>query len=176
MEFDLSQLQNLLTTLNQTDISELTLRVEDFELIVRRHTLAAPTGQVVTGQPLAGQTAETLERLVTAPIESPSPVVVPDPPLPPAKSTASPLPPGKRENITEIVSPMVGTFYSAPAPGEPPFVSVGDSVKPGQTVCIIEAMKLMNELEAEVSGQILEILVENGQPVEFNQPLMRIAK
>jgi acetyl-CoA carboxylase biotin carboxyl carrier protein len=71
---------------------------------------------------------------------------------------------------------MVGTFYSAPAPGEPPFVSVGDSVKPGQTVCIIEAMKLMNELEAEVSGQILEILVENGQPVEFNQPLMRIAK
>ncbi|MGA0200532.1 MAG: acetyl-CoA carboxylase biotin carboxyl carrier protein, partial [Prochlorotrichaceae cyanobacterium] len=111
-------------------------------------------------------------------VESPAPVVVAaPPPPPPAKSTSAPLPPpGKRENVTEIVSPMVGTFYSAPAPGELPFVSVGDSVKPGQTVCIIEAMKLMNELEAEVSGQILEILVENGQPVEFNQPLMRIAK
>jgi acetyl-CoA carboxylase biotin carboxyl carrier protein len=176
MEFDLSQLQNLLTTLNQTDISELTLRVEDFELIVRRHSLSAPAA--TTPLPLTA----TVERLVTAApaIEPssalPSPVVVPDPPPPPAKSTASPLPPGKRDNVTEIVSPMVGTFYSAPAPGEPPFVSVGDSVKPGQTVCIIEAMKLMNELEAEVSGQILEILVENGQPVEFNQPLMRIAK
>jgi len=172
MEFDLSQLQNLLTTLNQTDISELTLRVEDFELIVRRHNL-------VTASAPVGQTLEVSESRVSAApvIEPPAPSVGADPPLPPpAKSTISPLPLGKRENITDIVSPMVGTFYSAPAPGEPAFVSVGDSVKPGQTVCIIEAMKLMNELEAEVSGQILEILVENGQPVEFNQPLMRIAK
>jgi acetyl-CoA carboxylase biotin carboxyl carrier protein len=69
---------------------------------------------------------------------------------------------------------MVGTFYRAPAPDEPPFVAVGDRVQTGQTVCIIEAMKLMNELEAEISGEIIEILVENGQPVEFNQPLMRV--
>ncbi|MFZ9738003.1 MAG: acetyl-CoA carboxylase biotin carboxyl carrier protein [Prochlorotrichaceae cyanobacterium] len=166
MEFDLSQLQNLLTTLNQTDISELTLRVEDFELIVRRQNFVA-----------SGYGVEAVENAAPA-VEPPAPVVVAAaPPPPPAKSTSAPLPPpGKRENVTEIVSPMVGTFYSAPAPGELPFVSVGDSVKPGQTVCIIEAMKLMNELEAEVSGQILEILVENGQPVEFNQPLMRIAK
>lgn len=184
MEFDLSQLQNLLTTLNQTDISELTLRVEDFELIVRRHTLAAVPVQMVPPQVLTGQ-AQTFAAqppesgehpTAAAPIEQPSPVLVPDPSPPPTKAALSPLPPGKRENTTEIVSPMVGTFYSAPAPGEPPFVSVGDSVKPGQTVCIIEAMKLMNELEAEISGQILEILVENGQPVEFNQPLMLIAK
>ena len=73
-----------------------------------------------------------------------------------------------------ILSPMVGTFYRAPAPGEPPFVSVGDRISSGQTVCIIEAMKLMNELEAEVSGEVVEILVENGQPVEFDQPLMRV--
>jgi len=69
---------------------------------------------------------------------------------------------------------MVGTFYRAPTPDEAPFVSVGDRVKQGQTVCIIEAMKLMNDLEAEVAGEIVEILVENGKPVEFNQPLMRI--
>lgn len=69
---------------------------------------------------------------------------------------------------------MVGTFYRAPAPGEAPFVEVGDRVRVGQSVCIIEAMKLMNEIEAEVSGQVMEILVQNGQPVEYGQPLMRV--
>jgi acetyl-CoA carboxylase biotin carboxyl carrier protein len=74
----------------------------------------------------------------------------------------------------EIASPMVGTFYRAPAPDEPPFVSVGDRISVGQSVCIIEAMKLMNELEAEVSGQVMEILVENGESVEYGQVLMRV--
>jgi acetyl-CoA carboxylase biotin carboxyl carrier protein len=69
---------------------------------------------------------------------------------------------------------MVGTFYRAPAPEESSFVEIGDRIQTGQTVCIIEAMKLMNELEAEVSGEIVEILVENAQPVEFGQPLMRV--
>ena len=69
---------------------------------------------------------------------------------------------------------MVGTFYRAPAPGEQPFVEIGDRVRVGQTVCIIEAMKLMNEIEAEVSGQIIDVLVHNGEPVEYGQPLMRI--
>jgi acetyl-CoA carboxylase biotin carboxyl carrier protein len=69
---------------------------------------------------------------------------------------------------------MVGTFYRSPAPDEGPFVEVGDRIRTGQTVCIIEAMKLMNEIEAEVSGQIVEILVENGEPVEYGQPLMRV--
>jgi acetyl-CoA carboxylase biotin carboxyl carrier protein len=69
---------------------------------------------------------------------------------------------------------MVGTFYRAPAPGEPPFVQPGDRITSGQTVCIIEAMKLMNELEAEVSGEVVEVLVENAQPVEFDQVLMRV--
>ena len=78
------------------------------------------------------------------------------------------------DKLVEICSPMVGTFYRAPAPDEPPFVSVGDRVSPGQTVCILEAMKLMNELEAEVSGEIVDILVQNGEPVEFNQPLFKI--
>ena len=69
---------------------------------------------------------------------------------------------------------MVGTFYRAPAPGEEPFVSVGDRIQSGQTVCIIEAMKLMNELEAELTGEVVELLVEDGQPVEFDQPLIRV--
>lgn len=69
---------------------------------------------------------------------------------------------------------MVGTFYRSPGPDESPYVEVGDRIQTGQTVCIIEAMKLMNELEAEVSGEVMEILVENGQPVEFGQPLLRL--
>ncbi len=69
---------------------------------------------------------------------------------------------------------MVGTFYRAPAPDELPFVNTGDRITTGQTVCIIEAMKLMNEIESEVSGEVVEILVQNGQPVEYGQPLMRV--
>ncbi len=75
-----------------------------------------------------------------------------------------------------ITSPMVGTFYQAPSPDSPPYVKVGDKVKKGQTLCIIEAMKIMNELEAEFDCEILEILVEDGQPVEFDTPLFRVKK
>lgn len=93
-------------------------------------------------------------------------VPAPEPPPPP------PVPDSRK--LVDVVSPMVGTFYRSPAPGEPPFVEVGEMVKKGQTVCIIEAMKLMNEIEAEVAGRIAEILVENAQPIEFGQVLMRI--
>ncbi|MFQ6093634.1 MAG: acetyl-CoA carboxylase biotin carboxyl carrier protein [bacterium] len=90
--------------------------------------------------------------------------------IPAAKAEAVP-PPGPEGGTIQIVSPMVGTFYRAPAPNAEPFVDVNDIVKPSQTVCIVEAMKLMNEIESEVTGRIVKILVENGQPVEYNQPL-----
>lgn len=81
-----------------------------------------------------------------------------------------------KENIVEVKSPMVGTFYRAPAPEADAYVNVGSDVSPGSILCIIEAMKLMNEIEAEVSGKIVKILVENAQPVEYNQPLFLIEK
>ena len=77
----------------------------------------------------------------------------------------------ENDNIEEIVAPMVGTFYRAPAPDAEPFVEVGDIIKPGTTLCIIEAMKLMNEIEAEISGKIIDIVVDDGQAVEYGQPL-----
>lgn len=80
------------------------------------------------------------------------------------------------ENIYEVKSPMVGTFYRAPSPDADAYVNVGSDVSSGSVLCIIEAMKLMNEIESEVSGRILQILVENGQPVEYNQPLFKISK
>lgn len=82
----------------------------------------------------------------------------------------------KSENIYEVKSPMVGTFYRAPSPDADSYVSVGSNVTPGSVLCIIEAMKLMNEIESEVSGKIIKILVENTQPVEYNQPLFLIEK
>ena len=91
-----------------------------------------------------------------------------EPASPPPAATAT------RSDLLEITAPMVGTFYRAPAPGEAPFIEVGNRIDVGQTVCILEAMKLMNELEAEVSGEVVEILVDNGTPVEFGQVLMRV--
>ena len=84
--------------------------------------------------------------------------------------------PAESANIALVRYPMVGTFYSAPAPDQPAYVSAGKSVKEGDVLCIVEAMKLMNEIKAEVSGTVLDVLVKNGQPVEFDQPLFKIQK
>jgi len=99
------------------------------------------------------------------------PVVIPGPHATTApKEEKQPV----AENILEIKSPMVGTFYRAPSPGAKPYVDVGDAIKPGDVVCIVEAMKLMNEIKAEVAGKITQIPVENGDPVEFGQALFVI--
>jgi len=103
----------------------------------------------------------------------PAPMPVPAPP-PPANPTAPPPAAPPLSKLTEIKSPMVGTFYRAPEPGAEPYVKVGSRVSAGQTVCIIEAMKIMNEIEAEVSGVVREVCVEDGQPVEFGTVLFRV--
>ena len=102
----------------------------------------------------------------------PMPHFVPAAPGTPAAPAAAPAPAAPR--LIEVKSPMVGTFYRAPEPGAEPYVKAGSRVGPGQTLCIIEAMKIMNELEAEVSGTIREVLVEDSQPVEFGQVLFRV--
>jgi acetyl-CoA carboxylase biotin carboxyl carrier protein len=108
----------------------------------------------------------------------PQHVALPAPaPLPAA--AAAPLPaavPGLPANVREIKSPIVGTFYRSPAPDAAAFVEIGATIQPGSVLCIVEAMKLMNEIESDVSGKILRILVENGQPVEYDQPLFLVEK
>ena len=94
---------------------------------------------------------------------------------PPASGSSSAAPPRAAEKPGFVVAaPLVGTFYRSPSPDSPPFVEVGSTVKKGQVLCIVEAMKLMNEIEAEVAGTVAEILVQNGSPVEFGQPLFRL--
>lgn len=162
MSLDFDELRELLLVLNQTDIAEVTLKQGDYELTVRKAVAAAAAGTAIA--PVA---------MAAAPIAPVAAPVTTAAPLEPAAPPASP-PPLNDPKLLEIKSPMVGTFYRAPAPGEPPFVQPGDRITSGQTVCIIEAMKLMNELEAEISGEVVEILVENAQPVEFDQVLMRV--
>jgi len=103
----------------------------------------------------------------------PVPMAQPAPAAPPASAAPNPAP---SKNLVEIKSPMVGTFYRAPAPDADPYAQVGSAISKGQVLCIIEAMKLMNEIEADFSCRIAEILVDNGQPVEYNQPLFRVEK
>jgi acetyl-CoA carboxylase biotin carboxyl carrier protein len=163
---DFNEIRQLLVTIAQTDIAEVTLKNNEFELTVRKAISFSNNGQApVSNVVSAGAThlvsTTAPEMVINKVVDN---VVVPSAPAP------SPI----NQKLVEVQSPMVGTFYRAPAPGEAPFVEVGDRVKAGQSVCIIEAMKLMNEIEAEVSGQVMEILVQNGEPVEYGQPLMRI--
>ncbi|MEO1180460.1 MAG: acetyl-CoA carboxylase biotin carboxyl carrier protein [Cyanobacteria bacterium J06636_28] len=164
MDLDFSELRQLVAALDQTDIAELTLKNPSFELTLRKAT--APSQSVVLAPDAAVQPV----------VPSPPPTLTAPPAAEPAAVAAAPAAPPATttSDLYEITSPMVGTFYRSPAPDESPFVDTGDRIKTGQTVCIIEAMKLMNELEAEVSGEIVEILVQNAEPVEFGQPLMRV--
>ncbi|MDJ1179767.1 acetyl-CoA carboxylase biotin carboxyl carrier protein [Roseofilum sp. BLCC_M91] len=159
MNLNFDELRELITTLGQTDIAELTLKSDTFELTVRK----GETG-----------TLQSVSQVAVSPpvVQSPVPPLTENAPV--VSQGSEPSPPPLEQKLEEIKSPMVGTFYRAPAPGEAPFTEVGARIRVGDTVCIIEAMKLMNELEAEVSGEVVEILVENAQPIEFGQVLMRV--
>ncbi len=154
MQLDHNQLRELIALLGESDIQELKLEGDDFRLELRRN-LPASQPQVV---------------MQAAPAAMPAPA----PAAPATPSVAPPAAPAVRSDLVEITAPMVATFYRAPSPGDPAFVELGARISVGQTVCILEAMKLMNELESEVSGEVVEILVENGTPVEFGQVLMRV--
>jgi acetyl-CoA carboxylase biotin carboxyl carrier protein len=157
MHLDHDQLHKLLALLGDSDIQELKLEGDDFRLEVRRNLPGAA--------PVA---------MVQAPAALAMPAAVAAAPAAATPSAPPPTAPAARSDLLEITAPMVATFYRSPAPGDAPYVEVGSRISTGQTVCILEAMKLMNELETEVSGEVVEILVDNGTPVEFGQVLMRV--
>jgi acetyl-CoA carboxylase biotin carboxyl carrier protein len=163
VSINFNELRELLAAIAQTDITELTLKSEDFELTVRKTTSVISTPNVGVSPGIAPTGT------VSPP---PTPSVPPAPITPVSEPPEVPATPAVDKKWVAITSPMVGTFYRASAPDEPPFVQAGDRVSLGQTVCIIEAMKLMNEIEAEVSGQVMEVVVSNGEPVEYGQTLI----
>ncbi len=148
MSINFQELRDLIAAIASTDITELNLKNTEFELTVRQAPLA--------DRSLSNSVLPTVAITPTIP------------------TSEAPAPVRPEKKWIGVKSPMVGTFYRAPGPDEPSFVAVGDRIVLKQAVCIIEAMKLMNELEAEVAGQVMEILVENGQPVEFGQVLMYV--
>jgi acetyl-CoA carboxylase biotin carboxyl carrier protein len=155
---DLRKLKTLIDLVAESGIAEIEVTEgEDKVRIVKHATAAAPA-------PVAMPVATVVATAAPAPA-----------PMAPAAARAAEAAAAEVPAGNVIKSPMVGTFYRAPSPGAKPFVDVGQAVKPGDTLCIIEAMKLLNEIEAEVAGEVREVLVENGQPVEYGQPLFVIA-
>ncbi|WP_018755127.1 acetyl-CoA carboxylase biotin carboxyl carrier protein [Paenibacillus terrigena] len=158
--FKLSEIKELIKLVDQTSVQELEIENEGTRLFIRK------PGKTEVVNVHAAPIQPTYQQQVV-PAATTAPVVQ-------VQADAAPVAQETNSNLHKIVSPMVGTFYSASSPEAGAFVSVGDKVKEKSVVCIIEAMKLMNELEAEVKGEIVEVLVENGQLVEFGQPLFLV--
>lgn len=146
---------------NKSNISELSIEEDKFKITIKQKDNEV---QQVIAVPAA------------APVQAVAPVApaAPAPAPAPAAPAAPPAAPAKADNLVTINSPMIGTFYRSPGPDKPPFVNVGDDVAPGKVVCIIEAMKLFNEIESEVSGKIVKVLVDDASPVEYDQPLFLV--
>lgn len=155
---DLRKLKKLIDLVEESGIAEIEVTEGEEKVRITRTVAApAPAQTIYATAPMAAPVAPTPAPVAAAPV-----------------AAAAPSAPAARDLSQAQKSPMVGTFYRAPSPSAPAFVEVGATVKAGDTLCIIEAMKLMNEIEAEKSGVIKEILVENGQPVEFGEPLFII--
>jgi acetyl-CoA carboxylase biotin carboxyl carrier protein len=158
------ELKELIEFLIEKDISEFELERGDVKLRVKRAGSTPEVHYVQSAVPVMASP------MVAAPAASAAPASVSSAEPAPAKAEAA-----TDEELFLVKSPIVGTYYEAPSPGSPPFVKVGDSVETGQILCIIEAMKLMNEIESDVGGTVAKILVKNGQPVEYGQPLFAIS-
>ena len=163
MKLDHEDLNRLIEKISTSDIQEFLLEGEDFKLEIKRNLFDQNQGT----KNLVSNASHDSQTITNQKSINDNTLIANEPEAPQI------APPG-RSDLTEITAPMVGTFYRAAAPGEEPFVELGNNIKVGQTICILEAMKLMNEIESEFNAEIVEILVENGTPVEFGQVLMRV--
>ena len=151
------EIQKLIDFIAQSGLDEVNIETTDLKIKVKRYG-SAPVVSVAPAQP------------ASAPVYTSSAPAASTPAAPAAPASE----PAASANLITIKSPMIGTFYRASSPETPAFASVGDEIAPGKTVCVIEAMKLFNEIESEISGRIVKVLVENATPVEFDQPLFLV--
>ncbi len=152
---DIKQIQDLIKFVAKSGVNEVAIEEKDFKITIK--TNQEPT-YVTAGVPVA----------------APAPVVPQAAPAQQPQAAAEPAPAEDTSKYLTIKSPMIGTFYRSPSPDKPVFVNVGDEIGSGKVVCIIEAMKLFNEIEAEISGKIVKVLVDDAQPVEYDQPLFLV--
>jgi len=157
---DIKQIQELVKLINKTNIGEITIEEEGVKITVKQKK--DPVQHIMAGVHSAPTYSPPPPPANNAPVSAP----------PPTPVVAAEVP--KADNYITIKSPMIGTFYRQSGPGKPIFINVGDEVTPGKVVCIIEAMKLFNEIESEVTGKIVKVLVEDASPVEYDQPLFLV--
>lgn len=157
---NLTQIQDLIKFVSKSGVSEVEIEQKDFKITIKT-AASKKEVQVIT------QAAPA--------VAAPAPVAAAPAPAPAPAAPAAPAPAATEDSkYITIKAPMIGTFYRAAGPGKPVFVNVGDEVKAGKTICIIEAMKLFNEIESEVSGKIVKVLVDDAKPVEYDQPLFLV--
>ncbi|HTN47240.1 MAG TPA: acetyl-CoA carboxylase biotin carboxyl carrier protein [Flavipsychrobacter sp.] len=156
------QIQELIKAINKSSISELKIEQGDFKITIKQQSSVSETQFVAVQAPM-----QLPQMSQAAPQQA-----IPAAAAPQAPAAATP----SNSNTTIIKSPMIGTFYRSPSPDKPSFVNVGDEIKQGDVICIIEAMKLFNEIESEFSGRIVRVLADDASPVEYDQPLFEIEK
>lgn len=159
---DFKQIQELIKMINKSNIGEVSIEEKGFKVTIKQRV--EPVHQIITQQ------ASPQNYLPAAPQQSPQI----EAPRQETKSAPAPEATQNTDNYQTIKSPMIGTFYRSAGPGKPTFIEPGDEVQPGKVVCIIEAMKLFNEIESELKGRIVKVLVEDASPVEFDQPLFLV--
>jgi acetyl-CoA carboxylase biotin carboxyl carrier protein len=160
---DFKQIQELIKMINKSNIGEVSIEEKGFKLTIKQKE--EPAVQQLIAAPVH---AAPVAAMAAAPVAAsqPQPAIAAEKPAKAAEAPAG--------NTVTIKSPMIGTFYRSPSPDKPSFVNIGDEITPGKVVCIIEAMKLFNEIESEVSGKIVKVLVEDASPVEYDQPLFLV--
>jgi acetyl-CoA carboxylase biotin carboxyl carrier protein len=182
-QMDLERIRELIHMVAQSGVAEVEIEEDDFKLVVRKNAstvMLQPSmmaGYAMNyGQPMYPQAPPPppVPAYPQPPAAQPQPTAPPQPTSAPAEEEEEETAPAPSEDGTVVRAPIVGTYYAAAAPDADPFVQVGDTVKPGDVLCIIEAMKLMNEIESEMAGTVRQILVENAEPVEYDQPLFVI--
>ena len=161
---DFKQLQELIRLINKSNIGELSIEEKGFKVTIKQKQ--EPVQQFVSGPAPVYSSAPALPASTPAQPGAASSAPTADKSKPAASETPS--------NLVTIKSPMIGTFYRSQSPDRPPFISVGDAIEPGKVVCIIEAMKLFNEIESEIKGKIVKVLVDDASPVEYDQPLFLV--
>ena len=164
---DIDKIQALIKFVSKQGVSEVELETEDFKITIKSDKNKASEPQIIQAQmpmmqPMAAQmpaAAPVAAPVAAAPLAAPAPAAAPK---------------EENSNYITVKSPMIGTFYRASGPDKPMFVEVGDTIKPGSVTCIVEAMKLFNEIESEISGKIVKILIDDASPVEYDQPLFLV--
>ncbi len=156
---DYKQIQELIRLINKSNIGEVSIEEKEFKLTIKQKKDA--TQAVYAAPVMAAQPAPVAAQVPAAPTVA-------------AAAQATPAAPKAADNLITIKSPMIGTFYRKSSPDKPTFVEVGTEIKPGKVLCIIEAMKLFNEIESEISGKIVKVLVDDSSPVEYDQPLFLV--